>query len=178
MALSDAIQVGVVLERRAIDNPWQDTCWTPVGVVPGAPEGEGWRELVAGDGWTQFMAGTFPLELHRKDTGAYKYNLEAQTPSIYVVLRPTEDDAQPVAVALVTASPYEAEAYMESGDELVEPVAMPEAVEAWVRAFVEAHHVEEVFRKRQRDKVNTEEHKFGQEPLVTLRARMAGETDD
>ncbi len=51
---------------------------------------------------------------------------------------------------LVTACPYEAESYIESGDEIVEGVPMPDVVLAWVEDFVEAHHVEEPFKKRKR----------------------------
>lgn len=175
MSRTASIPIGVVVERRKLDNPWQDHVWRPVGVIPGAAEGQPWKQLVASEEWTQFLAGTFPLELHRKETPAYKYNLESRRPAIYVVLREREDEEQAVAVALVTASPYEAEAYMESGDEIVEAIAMPEAVRGWVEAFVDEHHVEEVFHKRKRDKVDIEEHKFGQEPIVVLRERMTGQ---
>ena len=38
------------------------------------------------------------------------------------------------------------------GEEVVEKVQMPDGVVAWVRDFVKAHHVEETFIKRKRDK--------------------------
>ena len=62
-------------------------------------------------------------------------------------MRPGPDGPQPF---LVTASPYEAQQYQVGGDEIVEPVAMPEAVIAWVRDFVDRHHVDEPFVKRKR----------------------------
>ena len=53
---------------------------------------------------------------------------------------------------LVTASPFEAQDYADNGDDIVEKVPMPEGLVALVRDFVEAHHEEEVFHKRRRDK--------------------------
>ena len=61
------------------------------------------------------------------------------------------DDDRP-AVLLVTASPYEAQDYADSGEEIVEKVPMPPGLVAWVRDFVERHHVEEEFVKRKRDR--------------------------
>ncbi len=34
---TETMSAGVVLERRKIDNPWQDYAWQPVAVIPGAP---------------------------------------------------------------------------------------------------------------------------------------------
>jgi len=34
---TESMSAGVVLERRKIDNPWQDYTWHPVAVIPGAP---------------------------------------------------------------------------------------------------------------------------------------------
>jgi hypothetical protein len=58
-------------------------------------------------------------------------------------------------VLLVTASPYEAQDYTDSGEELVEKVRMPRVIIGWVEAFVSLHHEHEAFKKRQRDKADT-----------------------
>lgn len=172
MSRMQSIPVGVVVERRRINHPWQEWKWRPIGLLPEAPPMADWSVLVQGADFTHYFAGLYPLELHRKETQAYKYNLESSQPAIYVVLRDAEDGDVPVKVHVVTASPYEAESYMESGEEIVEALAMPPVIAAWIADFVDTHHVEEVFRKRKRDKVSVEEHKFGQEPIVSLRQRM------
>ena len=41
---------------------------------------------------------------------------------------------------------------MDSGEGLIEQVPMPLSLIAWVRDFIEEHHKEEPFIKRQRDK--------------------------
>ncbi|MGH6914917.1 MAG: DUF3305 domain-containing protein [Geminicoccales bacterium] len=151
---SAAMPLGVVVERRRSRSPWQDWIWRPVSVIAGAPPvGGEWRVLVREDDWVRYHAATLPLELHRTETEAYLVNLSQQPPRVYVVLRPATQ-AGPYAFRplLVTASPFEAESYLESGDEIVEGVPMPQPVAAWVRAFVDRHHVAQPFVKRKRSK--------------------------
>jgi len=154
-AASDSRPLGVVIERRAIDNPWKDYAWSAVGVTTDAIDGTGWRDLDEGDGWKRFLVSGFALNLYSGETEGYKVNLSQPVPSVYVVLRPGEEaedhDVEPFAV---TACPYEAMGYAESGDEQVDAVAMPTELIAWVGSFVEAHHVDEPFRKRKRGSKN------------------------
>lgn len=144
--------VGIVVERRELDNRWQKIAWKPVGVLPGAPPVTASRVLVSCEGWVHFHMATLPLLLHRKETLAYKTNLNDNPPRLYVVLRPTDDPdaAHDVKPFLVTASPFEAQDYLDSGDDIVEGVTMPDAVIAWVQAFCDRHHVDEPFKKRKR----------------------------
>ena len=46
---SESLSLGLVLERRRVDHPWQDHAWRPVAVFPGDPEGEPWRILREGE---------------------------------------------------------------------------------------------------------------------------------
>ncbi len=162
----ERLPLGVVLERRRSDNPWQDYAWRPVAVIPGAapcdPCGQ-WTVLAAGEGWTHYHAGTLTLELFRKETEGYKVNLSQQPPCIFVGLRSGEDadcdhDLVPF---LVTACPYEPQDYLDSGDDLVEAVAMPEGVVAFVQAYIETHHVDEPFHKRKRKRHESGDQSFG-----------------
>ncbi len=149
---AESLPLGLVLERRRVEHPWQDHAWRPVAVFPGSPEGEPWRVLREGEGWVHYFAGTLDLELHPKETDGYRVNLAQPVPLVFVVLRPDEEDEtdHDVIPFLVTACPHEAESYIESGDEIVEGVPMPDAVLAWVADFVVTHHVEVTFKKRKR----------------------------
>lgn len=156
MSRRQFIPVGVIIERREIDNPWQDYTYHPVAVVPGMgamDDGADWRLIREGEGWTHFHAATLELELFPGETAGYKSNLSSFQPHLYVVLAPGEEaeDAE-VIPALVTACPYEAESYMEDSDMIVEGVPMPDELAAWIGAFVDAHHVEETFQKRKNKK--------------------------
>ncbi|MGE4149422.1 MAG: DUF3305 domain-containing protein [Hyphomicrobiaceae bacterium] len=168
------IPLSVIVARESIDNPWQDHAWRPVEVFIGQPAGEPWRELGRSETAVLYHAGTQQVELHRKETAAYQLNLEDGDPAVYVVLRQNEDgDDDRVDVAAVTVSPFEAEAYGLEGSDIIARVPMPELLAELLREFIDAHHVDQPFIKRMRDKVKAhEEYKFGQEPLVELRERM------
>ena len=149
------LPLGVVLERRKLDNPWRDHSWRPVAVIPGAaamdPAGD-WSLMQSGEGWDHYHAGTLSLSLFRGETEGYRTNLSQEPPRLFVVLRDqdetgSEHDYVPF---LVTACPYEAQDYADSGDDMVEPVVMPAAVVAFVQGFIDRHHVDEPFRKRKR----------------------------
>ena len=162
-----AMPMGVVIERREVDHAWQDHCWRPVSVIPGAGPVDGWQVLDSGAGWTRFHAATLDLELHRKETEAYKVNLSSAPPRVYVCLRVEEEAPDPgreVAPFLVTASPYEAQDYIDSGDDIVEGVPMPEGVIAWIQDFVARHHVDEPFVKRKRARHDPDAAAFGRPP--------------
>lgn len=165
----ETIELGVVVERRKIDNPWQDYSWLPVAVMPGAEPIEKWRELSSSDDVTQYHAATLTLELFRSDTEAYVENLQSEIPAIFVVLSEDDDSGSdfPYFVEMITASPYEAQDLLDSGEAIIERVIVPDAVLAWIVDFVDQHHQDKPFKKRKRVKMDIEEQKFGKEPIFT-----------
>ena len=162
-----SMTLGVVIERREIDNPWQQYSWRPVAVILGAPAVEGRKVLRRGDRWVHYHAATLPLELHRRETEAYKVNLAGDPPSVYVVLREDEDedsDEDGYTPFCITASPYEAQDYLDSGEEIVEGIPMDDGLIAWVQSFIDRHHVDEPFYKRKRKRYDPDESGFGWRP--------------
>jgi hypothetical protein len=148
--------LGVVIRRTPGVTRWAKWAWKTVGVLPGAAASD-WRELRRDGDSAEYHAATPTLELHGAETDAYIHGLAAHVPCVYVVLRKGEEaGGPPLEVVLVTASPYEAQDYADSGEEIVEKVAMPEGLIAWVREFIQTHHVEEEFKKRRRDRVRTD----------------------
>ena len=154
MSVRETIPVGIVVERREIDNPWEDYAWAPVSVIPGAPPMETtdeWKELQRGDGWIQYHAGTLELELVNGETDGYRTNLSNPQPYVYIVMTPGEEADEPeIMPFLATVSPHEAEGYTEDSEQIVEGVPMPPEMVAWVSEFVDKHHVEVPFKKRKR----------------------------
>ncbi len=143
-----SMPLGVVVRKSPGVTRWAKWTWKAVAVLPGAGPAD-WQELRREGEAVEYHAGTLPLELYRTDTEAYLNGLTAPVPSIFVILH---SDGGEVRLHKVTASPYEAQDYLDSGEELVEPVPMPEGLVAWVRDFVERHHEDEVFIKRRRDR--------------------------
>lgn len=142
--------VGIILRRTPGVTPWVPWIWTATSILPGAGPAT-WHELRRDGDAVEFHADTVTLELHGAESEAYLHGLNADVPSLYVVMRETEGEF-PVEVLLVTASPYEAQDYTDSGEEIVEKVAMQPGLIAWVRTFVDEFHEEQVFVKRKRDK--------------------------
>lgn len=150
------IEVGVLVERSKGVTPWTDYLWRPVGVLAGVPATPPWTRLGGGDERAQFYAGTAAIELHRTETTNYRDNLASGRPSLWVALRPDEGHDPPYILMAVTADPAEGEGWTEAGNDLVEAVPMPPALQDTIAAFIAEHHVERVFVKRKRDRANPE----------------------
>ncbi len=149
------VPLGVVMRRTPGVTRWAAWAWRAVAVLPGASQAD-WRELRREGDAVEYHAGTVLLDLHHTQTEAYLQGLSAKVPSVFVILRKRSgsDEARaPFEVVLVTASPFEAQDYADNGDDIVEKVPMPEGLVALIRDFVEAHHEEEAFQKRRRDKL-------------------------
>ena len=146
--------LAVILERRESAHPWQDFSWRTVAVSLDVPAAPAPMKLQHGPNWVQFYAGSLELELHRSETEGYRINLSQESPRVYVVLRLADDDLDQAGGELtmapfhLTACPDEAQGYIESGDEIVDGVAMPEVLIAELQRFVDRHHVERPFVKR------------------------------
>lgn len=164
-----SIPLGIVVEKRKSSHPWADWVWKPVSVFMNPAETDNWTELLRTQDTIRYHAANLLLTLHRKETEALCANLMLPEPELYVVLQEDEQGSAefPYKAHVVTASSYDAQDLEDAGDDIVEKVAMPEALAAFVQAFVEEHHVEEQFIKRRRDKLRIEDQKFGKAPIFT-----------
>lgn len=143
--------LGIVIRKSPGVTRWAKWVWKAVAILPGAAPAE-WVELRREGDAIEYHAATLPLELWSSDSEAYLSGLSARVPSIAVVMRESETGPQPIEPVLVTASPYEGQDYLDSGEEIVELVPMPHGLIAWIRDFAHQHHEDEVFVKRRRDK--------------------------
>ncbi|MDB5641791.1 MAG: molybdopterin-guanine dinucleotide biosynthesis protein [Hyphomicrobiales bacterium] len=155
-------EVGIVLARRALDNPWIDHLWSPHGVLFPAPDCAA-GALLSQEGDVRLVyAGEAAVQLYVPETGNYRDNLATGAPLLWIAAR-TRDGAMPDDLR-VTADPTEGEAWHEAGSEIVATVPMPGDIASWIAAFVDAFHVEQVFQKRQRDRSERKERGFGRKP--------------
>lgn len=150
----ESVEVGVVVEKRVLNNPWVDHAWVPVAVLAGAPAAAPWTVLHESAEATSFYAGKVVLEFFGTDTTMYRENLHSKAPSLWVALRQV-DAAPGIVLHLVTADPADAEALTETGTDIIEAVPMPVEIQQILARFVEAHHIERPFIKRKRDRANT-----------------------
>lgn len=150
--IPDRTEVGVLAQRRKLDNPWVSHAWAPAAVLttplPLAP----WARLTAEERVETYYAGAAELRLYPGETAHYRDNLTSGRPSLWVSLRPV--GVEDHELGTVTADPYEGESMVENMGNIVEAVPMPAEIAAWIDAFVAAFHVERGFIKRKRDRVD------------------------
>jgi len=154
MAMTESSrQVGVVLRRRSIDNPWIDHMWSPVMVLDEVPATAPWTVLSVESDATIYYAGAASIDLFSSDTANYRDNLADGEPRVWVALR-RQDGGSELELTKVTADPTEGEAMFESGCDVIGTVPMPPDIASWIAAFVDEFHVERAFHKRQRDRAD------------------------
>lgn len=151
--IRDTIPVGIIVRRTPGVTRWAAWSWRVSALLPGAGPAD-WRELRREGDAVEFHAATMTLELFSSDTQGYVVSLASKTPCLYVVMSEDEsaDAKLPWKPELVTASAFEGQGYAESGEVLVERVPIPLPLISFIRDFVQAHHVEEAFVKRKRDR--------------------------
>lgn len=149
------IPIGVVVERRRADSQWIDFVWRGVAVLPDAPQMEPWTVMREQEDATLFYAGDATIDLYRSETARYRENLASGSPSVWMILSPS-DGPWAYQVVTATADPAEGEAFTEAGANLVESVPMPEALRKAIESFVAEHHVEREFIKRKRRRADPE----------------------
>ncbi len=139
-------RVAVIMQRRAVASRWQSEMWEAVGILPDYPAGAP-RILVDSPALTQVLHPGFDVVLQRSEAEGYFHNASTAAPNIFVLWRMEAARAVP---HYVTASYDEASRWMDGGAQ-VDPVAMPAAMRAWLRAFVEENYRPEP-KKRLRPK--------------------------
>jgi hypothetical protein len=136
-------RVAVIMQRRAIDSRWQSEVWEAAGVLLYHPEGAGPRVLVEEPAITQWLYPGLDIVLQRSEAEGYFHNMSTAAPKVFVLWRMEQNRAVP---HYVTVSYDEASRWMDGGAQ-VDPVVMPVAMRAWLRAFVEQHYRPEPKRR-------------------------------
>ena len=168
--------LGVIAEKRPSISRWATDYWIPVGVIL-APVGLNAGDvLVQDEKMTRYYMGRFETTCYAADTEAYVENIDSGAPALYVVLRRDTEGTHPLPwfVHMVTVSPHEAQDCEVGSEDIIERLPMPPEIEDAVLEFLDAYHVERKFVKRQRDKLDVEEQKFGKQPVFLNRNRRGG----
>ncbi|MEA1079842.1 DUF3305 domain-containing protein [Marinobacter qingdaonensis] len=167
------LPVGAVVRRTPGVTRWAREVWKPVAVIPGAPDAF-WKELVRDGEVVDYHAATVTMELFRADVEGYLVSLNMTVPSVWIIMDRDESRKSPSGwfVSAITASAFEAQGALDSGESIVEPVPVPESLAAWIKEFVDLHYIEEPFKKRRRDKHRTDQIEDGKGD-----ARISQESD-
>ena len=174
------ISVGVIAEKRKPKSVWAEDYWLPVAILYGHSHHRPGEVIRQDEVTTVYFMGFTEIFCHAVETEAYVHNFESAVPAVYVVLRKDEENAHPLPwyVHCVTVSPYEAQDFSDNGTDIVERVQMQEGIAVALTEFIDANHVEQVFRKRRRIEIRIEDEKFGKEPIYEVRRRLERADDD
>ena len=136
--------ISVVMERIAVNNPWQSEKWQLAGVLPDDGSATEPRILMEREGLMHKLYPGFALMVFRDEGEGYYLNVTAPEPKVFVTWRVVEgDDGDGDGVSvyphLVTLSYNEAARLMDA-QEKVESVAMPPDIFAALSQWVEENY--------------------------------------
>jgi Protein of unknown function (DUF3305) len=125
------VRVAIVMERRALANPWASEQWAAVAVIPDT----GNREpcIIAEDGASErWLHPGYELTLRRDEAEGYFLNVTSAEPRIFVMWHMEDEQVRPHSVS---ASYNEASTWMDAGDQ-VDPVPMAPELALWLGDYV------------------------------------------
>ncbi|MFA7430577.1 MAG: DUF3305 domain-containing protein [Rhodospirillaceae bacterium] len=150
--MSESRPVWVVAERCDLVGKWSGVRWRVLTVGSGRPETPPCTVLEQGEGWARLFLGSVDIRLYPGETTNYLLNLRSARPALYVILRREAGDAMRLLGA--TVDPGEVDVHADSGNDLIEAVALPPDIAAWIEGFIAAHHVEQAAYRRKRDRAD------------------------
>ena len=143
--------IAVIMQRhRAGHGAWSGPRWEATGVVAGGHVGEGGRQrtpIRSGSDIEQVLWTGLSVVLHKNDLESYRYNLEASTPSVFILCRADGDDMRPVMASM---NYDEAGRCLEAGDAAY-AVPMPPEMYQWLERYVVENYVTQEPKKRKKE---------------------------
>jgi len=170
--------VAVVMRRERIDNRWQPWRWVLADVVP-HEDGFGTvpRLLLNDEREERWLHPGFAVELFTDDAEGYYLNASTAQPCFWVLWRMEEEALladEPIALPqTVTLSYHDAGRWLDA-QETVEQVPAPPEVVAWLREFVDKHHVAEPKRRQRPQSFKSLTDRFGNPASVSTVKKTGG----
>jgi hypothetical protein len=145
---TDALSIGVVMQRKRIESRWQSHQWQPLEILSSVPDER--RNLIDSDEDQRWLFGGFEVRLFSDEAEGYFLNVSAPAPCWFIMWRMEEIDDVEIAVPkVVTLSYHEGARLMDGGEKVDTIPASPEIVER-MTAFVKTYYVPEQKRKRRK----------------------------
>ncbi len=169
------------MRRQRIDGPmrrWQPWRWILDSVVQNeAAFGVEPRLLVQDRESQRWLHPGFEVALFRDDAEGYYLNATTDAPCWFVLWRmqesaPAGEDPMPLPCK-VSLSYHDAGRWLDA-QETVEQVPAPADVVAWLRAFVDAHHVIEPKRRKRPESFRSLSDRFGNPASVSTGKKSGG----
>ena len=181
MTQRPSVQVAVVMRRErltGVASRWQPWCWVLADVVAHEDGfGTAARLLYKDDNEERWLHPGYTVELFRDDAEGYSLNASTEAPGWFVLWRMEEEPQladEPIArPEMVSLSYYDAGRWLDA-QETVEQVPAPAPVVAWLRAFVQEHHVDEPKRRKRPESFRSLTDRFGNPASVSTHKNSGG----
>jgi Protein of unknown function (DUF3305) len=183
------LNVSVIMRREPIVGAmsrWQSHRWVLEDVVL---EGEASIAVVEktalliskDDSNERWKHAGYKVELFTDDAEGYYLNVTTDAPCWFVLWRMEEiaedgtsiTDAPIAKPEMVSLSYHDAGRWLDA-QETVEQVPLPPEVVAWLKAFVDEHHVMETKKRKRPESFKRLEDRFGNPASITTEKKMGG----
>jgi hypothetical protein len=183
------LNVSVIMRREPIVGAmsrWQSHRWVLEDVVL---EGEASIDVVEktalliskNDSIERWKHAGYSVELYADDAEGYYLNVTTDAPCWFVLWRMEEiaedgasiTDAPIAKPEMVSLSYHDAGRWLDA-QETVEQVPLPPEVVAWLKAFVDEHHVMETKKRKRPESFKRLEDRFGNPASITTEKKMGG----
>lgn len=147
----EAPRVGLVMQRRPINNRWQPFQWRPIELISEPlPVKTGMQCIRNDDADTRWLFTGIEIQLLTAESEGYFLNISSPTPCWFVMWRLEEVDHQEIAVPkCLTLSYNEASRWMDGGERVDTLPASPEIVDM-LAGFTGRHYRPEQKAKRRK----------------------------
>ncbi|MDP3669015.1 MAG: DUF3305 domain-containing protein [Telluria sp.] len=148
---TQAIDVSVIMQRRALDNRWQSHQWRPLEVLDtdALPPG-GARCLLDDASDTRWLFSGFDIKLFSDEGEGYYLNISSAAPCWFIMWRIEQIGGQEVAVPKAVTLSYNEAARLMDGGEQVDTLPASAAIIERLSSFTEQHYQPEAKRKRKK----------------------------
>lgn len=148
---TQAIDVSVIMQRRALDNRWQSHQWRALEVLDSAalPPG-GVRCLLDDAGDMRWIFPGLAVKLFSDEGEGYYLNISSTVPCWFIMWRIEQVGTLEVAVPKAVTLSYNEAARLMDGGEQVETLPASAPIIERLSMFTQQHYQPEIKRKRKK----------------------------
>ena len=147
---TEALRVGVVMQRRRLDNRWQSHQWRPIEIVADAGLPPGMHCQRDDDADSRWLHTGFEVALYSDEGEGYQLNVEAPEPCWFIMWRMDERDGAEFGLPKSVTLSYNEAARLMDGGEQVDTLPLSKDIVERVAAFAAEHYRPEAKRKRRK----------------------------
>jgi hypothetical protein len=148
---TEALKIGVVMQRTPLNNRWQPYQWRPMEIVANAilPEGAP-RCLLDDPADIRWLFTGFDIKLFSDEGEGYFLNISSPTPCWFIMWRMEELDGTEIAVPKAVTLSYNEAARLMDGGEQVDTLPASAGIVERLSAFTAEYYKPEPKGKRRK----------------------------